>query len=177
MKDICELADNYVKLNYVLRRLNARINRLPEYLFSYVWNCDYRELGLSEEIIGRIENSNSSVQLLEVYNRIMATVDAIRVRLFDGMYCLSQEEKIGVKEYFDKKAEELNTKAQEYHNNYFGFVAQIEEAEKAFDNNKIRELGKKSKEVYSKYYELDCMHQTYDHLGSYLRGMIKHKTI
>ena len=56
MKEIYELIDNYVRLSYVARRLNAKLNRLPEFLYSGSVDCDYRELGLRIKQIRQSQN-------------------------------------------------------------------------------------------------------------------------
>lgn len=173
MENLCNLIDRYAKLSYVVRRLNAKINRLPDFLFSTVCECDYRELGLDEETIERLENSTSGAELRKQYDNIFNLVEALRVRIYDEIYHLSLEDKNYVFDYVNNRADELANRSETSQNNYLLLVAEIEKAESKQDADKIRTLGRQAKTEYSKYYELDSIKNTYMYLGCYMRSMVK----
>lgn len=173
MKNLCDLIDKYAKFSYAVRRLNAKINRLPDFLFSTACDCDYRKLGLDAEMIDKLENSSSISELRQQYEKLYGFVEAMRVRIYEDIYKLSFEDKNIVFDYVQSKAEETLVRAETCQNNYLLLVAEIEKAENSQDPDKIRILGKQAKAEYSKYYELDSIKDTYMYLGCYMRSMVK----
>jgi hypothetical protein len=175
MKDLCELIDKYAKISYVVRRLNARINKLPEFLFSVVNNCDYSDLGLDDDTVASLLNSTTGAELLEQYDKLYKIVDSMIVRIYDEIYHLSFEEKNELYDYLNERATILSQIVEVSQKSYDLLVARIEQAGKNQESDKIISLGKQATVEKSKVYELDSIKMTYVHLGCYMSSMVKRK--
>ena len=81
MKEIYDFVDSYVKLTYIVRRLNAKLNRLPDFMFSSGVDCNYREFGLDDSIVCKLEGEATIQELNECYKVLSDKVDAMTVKL------------------------------------------------------------------------------------------------
>ncbi len=175
MTEFCTIIDNYVKLSYAVKRLNAKLNRLPDFIFSSAVECDYRELGLSEEYVAILEGDSSSVKIKECYDALDKKVNDMREYIYSTIYKLPQADKENVYDYLTSQSYAFTVESEIVQSAYLRTVQEIENAEKSQDSSAIRVLGKLAKAQYSKYYELDSMKNTYTYLGCYMSSMVGKK--
>lgn len=175
MKDIYDFIDNYVKLSYVVRRLNAKLNRLPEFMFASSVACDYRELGLDEEFVMKLESGSSLQDVKDCFNILSEKVSDMSTEVYRTIYVLSPELKDDLYDYLLAKSMKLTAEATEIQNAYMKTVGLIEQAEQNEDTQQIRILGKLAKSQYSKFYELDSLKNSYTYLGCYMSSMVGRK--
>ena len=172
MKEIYDFIDKYVKLSYAVRRLNAKLNRLPEFLYSSSVLCNYGELGLDEKMVAKLEGEATLQDLKECYDMLSEKVDSMNTEVYGVIYSLSRELKEDLYDYLLAKSTELNIEAYNIQNAYMKTVGEIEEAESKDDTKQLRQLGKIAKVQYSKFYELDSFKNTYTYLGCYMSSMV-----
>lgn len=175
MQEIYDFIDEYVKLSYVVRRLNAKLHRLPEFMYASSVVCNYRSLGLPEDIIAKLEGETSLQELKDCYKVLSEKVDAMSTEVYRTIYVLSPELKEDLYDYLLFKSANLTTEAGTVQNAYMKTVGQIEQAEQKDDTQQIRKLGKIAKAQYSKYYELDSFKNSYTYLGCYMSSMVNRK--
>lgn len=175
MKEIYDFIDNYVKLSYVVRRLNAKLNKLPEFLYANSVQCDYRELGLDSEFVDKLEQGTSLQDFKDCYNILLTKVEAMSSEVYNTIYSLSRELKEDLYDYLLAKSTSLTMEAEVMQNAYMKTVGDIEKAELSDDSSQIRCLGRIAKIQYSKYYELDSFKNTYTYLGCYMSSMVGRK--
>lgn len=172
MKEIYDFVDSYVKLTYIVRRLNAKLNRLPDFMFSSGVDCNYREFGLDASIVCKLEGEATIQELNECYKVLSDKVDAMSSEVYRTIYVLSPELREDLYDYLLAKSCNLTLEAGVMQNEYLKTVGQIEIANQAGDADKIRSLGKIAKTQYSKYYELDSFKDTYTYLGCYMSSLV-----
>lgn len=171
MQEIYDLIDKYVKYRYVVIRLNAKLNNLPDDMFDTSVACDYRELGLPDEYVIALEfNSKDLKCLVRVYEELSAQVCSMNSKLYKIIFNLSSEEKGLLFDYLLEKCEQLASEANYYYDGYRRTVDAIEKVGK--DSNIKRSLGKSANVLYSKYYELDVIKQSCIYLGCYLSSVV-----
>lgn len=174
MKEIYDFIDDYVKLTYIVRRLNAKINRLPEFLYSSAVVCNYRALGLDGEMATKLESDNMN-ELRACYEVLSQKVDNMSAEVYRTIYVLSPELKEDLYDYLLTKSANLTLESNTVQNAYLKTVGEIELAEQNDDTEQIRRLGKFAKAQYSKYYELDAFKDSYTYLGCYMSSMVKRR--
>ena len=172
MKEIYDFIDNYVKLGYIVRRLNAKLNRLPEFMFSSGVDCNYREFGLDNDVVSKLEGESSLQDLNECYKVLSEKIEIMSVEVYRTIYTLSPELREELYDYLFVKSCNLTLEADVIHNAYLKTVGQIDLAEQAGDTDRLRRLGKMAKAQYSKYYELDSFKDSYTHLGCYMSSLV-----
>ena len=177
MKEIYDFIDNYVKLAYVVRRLNAKLNRLPEFLYARSVECDYRELGLDEEFVSKLEEGASLQDIKDCYDVLSEKVNSMSAEVYSVIYALSPELKQDLYDFLLARSSALTLEATEAQMTYMKTVGQIEEAEKNEDSAQIRVLGKIAKSQYSRFYELDSFKDSYTYLGCYMSSMVGRKFV
>ncbi len=171
MQEIYDLIDKYVNYRYVVIRLNAKLNNLPDDMCDTSVACDYKELGIDDEYVIALEfNSSDTKSLVRVYDKLSAQVCSMNSKMYEMIFNLSLEEKGMLFNYLLEKCEQLTDEANYYYDGYRRTVDLIEKADK--DSNIKRSLGKSANILYSKYYELDAIKQSYIYLGCYLSSMV-----
>lgn len=175
MQEIYDYIAEYVRLSYVVRRLNAKINNLPEFMYASSVYCNYRSLGLSEDIVAKLEGNASLSELKECFDYLSVKVDAMSAEIYGTIFALSPELKYDLYDYLLVKSYSLTEEADSILNAYMRTVGEIEQAVKAENNAKLRELSGIAKIQYSINYELDSFKNAYTFLGCYLGGMIGRK--
>lgn len=175
MQEIYDYIDEYVKLSYVARRLNAKLHRLPVFMYASSVVCNYRSLGLSEEIIAKLEGETSLQELKDCFKVLSEKVDSMSTEIYGTIQVLSPDLKVNLYNYLLGKSASLTAEAGAVQNAYMKTIGQIEYAEKKDDSQQIRRLGKIAKTQYSRYYELDSFKNSYTYLGCYMSSMVNRK--
>ena len=175
MKEIYEFIDSYVKLSYVVRRLNAKLNRLPEFMFASGIECNYKEFGLDSEVVRKLEGDSSLQDLNDCYILLSEKIQNMSTEVYRTIYTLSPELREELYDYLFVKSCNLTLEADVMQNAYLKTVGQIDLAEQSGDTDKIRRLGKMAKAQYSKYYELDSFKNSYTYLGCYMSSLVGRK--
>lgn len=175
MQDLFELIDNYVKLSYVVKRLNAKVNKLPDFMFASALDCDYRALGLDEKTVLMLEGQTSLEELRRCYVLLEARNDMIRNQIYTTIFELSLADKADLYDYLSDRSFTLSVELEAMQEAYLETVVEIEQAGQADDSKRVRSLSKVAKSQYSKSYELDIIKNSYTYLGCYISGMIQDK--
>lgn len=174
MQEIYDLIDKYVKYRYVVIRLNAKLNNLPDDMFDTSVACDYREFGLADEYVIALEFNSSDLKCLaRVYEELSEQVCLMNSKMYEMIFNLSLEEKGMLFDYLLEKCEQLAGEANYYYDGYRRTVEAIEKVGK--DSNIKRSLGKSANVLFSKYYELDTLMKSYTYLGCYISSMVGRK--
>ena len=175
MQEIYNYIDEYVKLIYIVRRLNAKLHNLPEFLYSSSVTCNYKDLGLDDESISSLDENNNKHDLSNVYTSLLEKTNIMISEIYSKIHHLPLEQKEELYNYLLLKSVSLTSEASVVQNNYMRTVGLIEKAEISSDTESIRTLGRIAKEQYSKYYELESFKNSYTYLGCYISSMVSHK--
>ena len=175
MKEIFDFIDNYVKMTYIVRRLNAKLNRLPEFMFSSGVDCNYKEFGLDASIVSKLEGEATIQELSDCYKVLSEKVDAMSTEVYRTIYALAPELREDLYDYLLVKSCNLTLEAGVMQNAYLKTVGLIELANQSGDADRIRRLGKMAKAQYSKFYELDSFKDSYTYLGCYMSSLVGHR--
>lgn len=175
MHEIYDFIDKYVKLSYIVRRLNAKLHKLPEFMYATSVACDYRGLGLDEGFVSKLEAESPSLHDIRgCYDVLAERVNGMSVEIYSTIYSLSPDLKEDLYDYLLAKSIKLTEEVNVIQTAYMKTVGLIEQAEQSEDTQNIRNLGKVAKVQYSKYYELDSLKNSYTYLGCYMSSMVRH---
>lgn len=172
LEEAMALSYDYVRLNYIVKRISARLNNPPASIFTYVKNCNYEMFGIPEENIAIMEG-NDREQLLSLYASYVMQLDLVNGTLFHLIDTLDMQQKRELSALFQEKVRMYSAKALEQSNRYCLLVLQIQEKVALQEKEDLFPLCLFSKSLYSSCYEFQSMSRFYSNLASYLSGMIK----
>lgn len=166
------LSYDYVRVNYIVNRIHAKLNNPPSSIFTYVKDCNYALFAIPEECIAIMEGDDKE-QLASLYTSYVLRLESINVALFHLIANADMEQKMQLHTMLQERMQMCISKADEQFINYWKLVSQIQEKLAAKKKEDLFSLSRISKQFYSSCYEFQALSHYYSHLVHYLSGMIQ----
>jgi len=176
LDDLFNLALRYVRLNYIVSRMNVKLHKFPSDVVNHITECDYDSLGVSDEYASIIEGKDSA-KIEEVYEVFATELREVNRVLFSKIYNLDLEDR---KVLYDRLLEERKTfldGAMQYKGYYDKIISQIKELEGSNDREKLQSLYEFPNIFRSRYYELLAMSDYFSNLLNYMAPLVYQKPL
>lgn len=177
MNGVLDLVDKYVRLSYVINKLNGQIhNVMPNCYY-----CQGKKLTLEDAIRkienicpGRIVTCDSLEACLEVGREIL---NSISNSIVQDISALSLEEKISIREEIEQKASDLFCKATVVSNKREYAISRNNEAILAQNWELEKKTDEIIKETNSKFELLNYYYVTLSNFVCYFKGLTGKKIV
>lgn len=171
LQDIIDMLSNYVKYNYIVKRIGVKLKIIHNSVFNFVNKCRYDMFDIPEEDVSIIEG-NDSLKLGELYSKYTGLLDAQSTALFNSILLLSRDEKKELCDIIEYRMSIYVDKANLEYSRYTEVVELINERLGKSTKEDIYSLWLLSRELYSYYYEYRIVSEVYSNLYSYLSGYL-----
>lgn len=171
VEQILDDLNDYVKLNYIVNRINSKLSRNNRATFNFVNNCRYDLFGVSDDEVLIIEG-NDYDKLTQLYESYVSKLEKLNAKIFEAMFKLSNEDKMSLRDILENRQRINEEKAFEERVRYEQIVNLIKQKVLEKKNAELYDLCLLSKDSYSTCYEYQVVGEVYSNLKSYLSGLI-----